>query len=173
MKDSLREHINQNRNDFESFHDDFDASWNVVEARLNQHDRKQRFKVVLKIAAAVVFWLVAGMGFLQFYSFDTTQNDSFTESSEYFETEQYYDRLIQEKIEIIQTRQGELEPEILEDVQQLDLIYEELRNDLADNANNQEVIEAMIKQQRLKLSVLEQILEKLEENDHENTPHNL
>ena len=40
----------------------------------------------------------------------------------------------------------------------LDKVYQELRNDLQDNTDNEEVIEAMIQNYRIKLEVLEEIL---------------
>jgi len=174
MKDSLKNYIDENRDGFEIFNDDFDTSWQEIDKRLSKQKRKAQFNIIWKVAAAVALWALVGVGALKFYYAGTESNrNSFVENSEFLETEQYYNRLIQEKIEIIEAKQGKVKPEILKNVAQLDIIYEELRKDLADQANNEEVIKAMIEHQRLKLSVLEQILENLEKNDHENIPHGL
>ena len=47
----------------------------------------------------------------------------------------------------------------------MDSDYSSLKKDLKDNADNQEVIDAMIDYYRLKLKMLEQILEELKNND--------
>jgi len=44
-------------------------------------------------------------------------------------------------------------------------VYEELKNDLDDHAANQEIIEAMIQNYRLRLGILEQILAQLIEKN--------
>jgi hypothetical protein len=54
------------------------------------------------------------------------------------------------------------------DLEQLDAVYNELKNDLGDNAANQEIVEAMIQNYRLKLDILEEILQQLEEKSNTN-----
>ena len=44
------------------------------------------------------------------------------------------------------------------DMVELDKVFEELKNDLKDNSDNEEVIEAMIQNYRFKLQMLEEIL---------------
>jgi hypothetical protein len=46
----------------------------------------------------------------------------------------------------------------------LDQVYEELKRDLKDNTDNEEVIEAMIQNYRIKLEVLEEILRQLKQS---------
>jgi predicted CopG family antitoxin len=46
----------------------------------------------------------------------------------------------------------------------LDQVYEELKRDLKDNTDNEEVIEAMIQNYRIKLEILEEILWQLKES---------
>ena len=59
-------------------------------------------------------------------------------------------------------------PQIREEVDMemvdLDKVFEDLKNDLKDNANNEEVIEAMIQNYRLKLEILEQMLQQLQQS---------
>jgi predicted CopG family antitoxin len=47
----------------------------------------------------------------------------------------------------------------------LDQVYSELKEDLKDNAHNEEVIEAMIQNYRLKLDILEEMLSQLKQSD--------
>jgi len=46
----------------------------------------------------------------------------------------------------------------------LDKVFKELKNDLKDNTDNEEVIEAMIQNYRIKLEVLEEILSQLKQS---------
>jgi len=50
---------------------------------------------------------------------------------------------------------------------ELDEVYEELKEDLKDNASNPEVIEAMILNYRVKLEVLEDLLNQLKEKENQ------
>jgi hypothetical protein len=64
-------------------------------------------------------------------------------------------------------RLSEDDPGILEiiDIEMVDLdkIFQELKNDLQDDTDNEEVIEAMIQNYRIKLEVLEEILRQLKQ----------
>ncbi len=71
-------------------------------------------------------------------------------------------------------------PQIREEVNMemvdLDKVFDDLKKDLSDNANNEEVIEAMIQNYRLKLDILEEMLKQLQQSNesdklqqHENT----
>jgi len=68
-----------------------------------------------------------------------------------------------------------LREEVNTELLELDQVYQDLKDDLKDNADNEEVVEAMIQNYRLKLQILEEILyqiqsQKEENNDnHENT----
>jgi chromosome segregation ATPase len=51
--------------------------------------------------------------------------------------------------------------DIQAEFEELDKVFDELKADLNDNAANQEVVEAMIQNYRLKLQILEEILYQL------------
>jgi hypothetical protein len=55
-----------------------------------------------------------------------------------------------------------LRKEINIELSELDKIYRELKEDLKDNADNEEVVAAMIQNYRLKLEILEEILQQLQ-----------
>ena len=71
----------------------------------------------------------------------------------------------------------EVRHEIDDEMIDLDRAYNELKEDLKDNADNEEVIEAMIQNYRIKLDILEEMLRRLKhsnesqnEESHEDTP---
>jgi len=53
------------------------------------------------------------------------------------------------------------------DMEELDEVYTELKEDLRDNASNPEVIEAMILNYRVKLEILEDLLYQLKEKENQ------
>ncbi len=58
----------------------------------------------------------------------------------------------------------EISQEITIEFSQLDSIYADLKRDLKDNADNEQVIEAMIQNYRIKLDILEDILSQLQKS---------
>ncbi|MGD0341899.1 MAG: hypothetical protein ABSA76_09365 [Bacteroidales bacterium] len=55
--------------------------------------------------------------------------------------------------------------EFLHDMSQIDSICIDIKNDLKDNVSNQEVIEALITNYRIKIQILEEMLDQLKQND--------
>jgi len=54
----------------------------------------------------------------------------------------------------------------------MDSIYSSLRKDLKDNINNKEVVEAMIQNYRIRLDILENMLQQIKGNEStEKKPH--
>jgi len=98
---------------------------------------------------------------------------------ELIEAEAYYSSLInlkKDEVFRLTASNPEIRHEIDMEMVDLDRVFAELKKDLKDNADNEEVIEAMIQNYRLKLDILEEMLQILHqanenqnENDHENT----
>ena len=64
-----------------------------------------------------------------------------------------------------------LEREINTDLADLDAVLADLKADLGDNADNEEVIEAMMQNYRLKLEILEDMLEQFSNKQNKSTKH--
>ena len=79
------------------------------------------------------------------------------------EAEFYYSSMIeQRKEEFYHLAGNDLRKEINVELTELDNVFRELKEDLKDNADNEEVVVAMIQNYRLKLEILEEILIQLE-----------
>lgn len=112
------------------------------------------------LSAGIYFISGAGAGSDQLYG------DLYREI---METEAYYTGLVNQKYDELQplmTSTPELKEELDYDLNELDQIYEELKEDLKDNAGNPEVIEAMIQQYRTKVEILEDLLNQLKEKEN-------
>lgn len=89
------------------------------------------------------------------------------------EAEAYYSAQIsarQEEFTLATLSNPEIKQDIDYDLATLDSVYADLRRDLKDNAANEEVIEAMIQNYRLKLQILEDVLSQIHQaNNNQNT----
>jgi septal ring factor EnvC (AmiA/AmiB activator) len=91
------------------------------------------------------------------------------------EAEVYYTSMIESKKEEIFTlaaSQPLLRDEINNELVELDEDFRNLKEDLNDNADNEEVIAAMIQNYRLKLRILEETLEHLQQSNNEKSTKN-
>lgn len=60
----------------------------------------------------------------------------------------------------------DIRKEFLSDMSQIDSICTDIKKDLKDNVSNQEVIEALIKNYRIKIQILEDMLAQLKQNEN-------
>jgi hypothetical protein len=80
------------------------------------------------------------------------------------ETEQYYEVLMNSvfsRVNLIFAEYPGLENEVRADIDELEEIGRELREDLSDNISNKEVVEALIRNYRLRIRLLEDLVENL------------
>lgn len=87
-------------------------------------------------------------------------------SNEYAELEQYFQRDIAGKTQKLATFTGSQPVEVNQDLQQLDNVMAELRQELANvpEGNREQVIRAMIENYKAKAAILERVLERLEQS---------
>lgn len=96
------------------------------------------------------------------------------------EAEIYYASMVQAKFREIQSYlkdNPDLENELKQDFIALDSMYTDLKKDLKDNISNREVVEALIRNYRIKLKILEDLSNDLQKTEglinHENSRHEL
>ncbi len=160
MSDSLKEYVERESADFEVFSFDADAGWSEIAEKVSAPAPKQRNPWMM-VAAAVSLLLVATVTLL--INQYNTNMPSF--SQELAEAERYYQEMVSIKLASVG---GKLDTApIIADFDEMDAAFDELKNDLKDDVDNQEVVEAMIANYRLKLKILEQIASELEEESYE------
>ena len=84
------------------------------------------------------------------------------------ETEIYYETLmgsVFNRASLIFTQYPELKKELMADISELEDIGDELRTDLKDNIDNREVVEALIRNYRIRIQLLEDLLEQMPDKD--------
>lgn len=168
MEDKLERFILEHRSDFDIREPD-PRLWGRIKAVLGK-EKAINWKLVLKRAAIVI--LIFSASYMTNEFIHRLQNGNSKEHSivqvtreqkipGLKEAEAYYSNLVNQKMEEIRpiiANCPSIEQELEYDISELDSIYKELKNDLKDNMANQEVIEAIIENYRLKIVILEDIM---------------
>ncbi len=169
MTDFLKKNIDERREGFDVFDTDLDLAWENIDKQLQ---KKKTAKIVplwgwsttMKVAAAVVLLVTAAFVFFWTGANPSSQQPTLSMvSDEMAETEEYYTMMISEKMGEIEQNEQWVDKEVVRDMLALDQAYTELRTDLADNVDNEEVIHAMIVNYKIKLDILDRILAQIKE----------
>jgi len=179
-KDKLEKYIDHNREEFNDLVPD-SKIWDKINLDLDREDhKKSRFspqKMLWRVAAVVIIFiasyffhdLMSKRGDLSGRQDLVEMTDKDNEILKMLdEAEAYYQTQItcmQDEISRFAADNPEIREELNLELLQLDSIYSELKKDLSDNAANEEVVEAMVQNYRIKLDILEDILNQLRKND--------
>ncbi len=169
-EDRLEQFIAENRDQFDLYDPD-DKVWKEVRKTIHSKQRFISWKTVAWRAAAVIVIFAASFMFWEYLNNSDIligrqeKKVQKLDIPELREAEIYYTNRVVNKLEeltpLIQ-QDPELQIELNSDLHELDSIYTELQKDLMDNIANDEVVEAMIQNYRLKLEILEDLLEQLQ-----------
>jgi hypothetical protein len=176
MSDRLEEFVKQHREQFDQ-HEPDPSIWLKINPGNQVVAKERRPMRWLRIAAAVAMIFAGSTAGIYFLTGEGIEADR--HSSELYldilETEQYYSQIVSD-------RYKELKPFLVSnpgakemlstDMEELDEVYEELKEDLKDNASNPEVVEAMILNYRVKLEILEDLLIQLKEKENQDYEKN-
>lgn len=174
-RDKLEQFIAENRDQFD-IHDPGERVWNGINSEIHKGKKFPYIKKVIGWAAIILVTFSASFLLQEYLHRNhamTERNDKKNnkiEIPELQEAQIYYANLVDEKIleiEPLLENRPELGSALKNDLAELDSIYAELQNDLKDNISNDEVVEAMIQNYRLKLEILEDFLSHLQENTNE------
>jgi hypothetical protein len=170
--DKLEEHIKKNRDELDRYTPSPDI-WKKID-RVMRKDKSQLRKW-LSIAAMVVIILGSALVFFRpSNSLLINKNPSgngegqTSGNPQLKETEIYYNNLVNSlylEATPLLTGNPEIKKELTIDISQLDSICSDIKKDLKDNVANQEVVEALIQNYRIKIRLLEDMLTLLKENE--------
>jgi len=182
-KDRLEKFIIDHRDEFDEFEPN-PALFKGIKTHQPVIRRINWNNPVWKVAAVVVIF-VSSYFFHDWMSRQSNNNEVAETTNEapseivkmLVEAEAYYTAQIsarQEEFNLATSANPEIRHEINYDIMTLDSVYADLRRDLKDNAANEEVIEAMIQNYRLKLEILEDVLSQIQQanNNHNNEEQN-
>jgi hypothetical protein len=177
--DKLEKYILDHREQFDDQEPD-PAIWDRVDTRKSRVIRINWRDVAWK-AAAVAAIFVASYFFHDYMAnrnqparklLSEKTEDASPMAKELIEAEAYYSSQIdlkKDEVFRLTASNPDVRHEINMEMGDLDRVFSELKDDLKDNADNEEVIEAMIQNYRLKLDILEEMLLQLKQsNDSQN-----
>lgn len=157
MSDQLKNHIEAHTEEFEVYPFDVEQGWGELAKSLEKKKTRRPLRVVYSVAASIALLI----GFvIVFRAFSPTGMPVELQEAQF-----YYQDMIDAKMILVKDKVED--PELLKDLEELDKAFAELKMDLKEDVDNQEVVTAMIDNYRLKLKILERILEDIEDNSHE------
>ncbi len=170
----LEDFINSHRGEFDT-QSPPEGLWNNIDAQLGKQKKPFNWSLYIKRAAAVVIIAVSSIAAYEYWideevpeiaiqTIETPVQQDNLLPDEVEEAEQYYTSQINDRYNEL-NKYAALYPEVKQDIQvdmaELDSAYTDLKKDLKEDLANEEIIEAMIENYRLKLEILEEILEQL------------
>jgi len=170
--DKFEEHIRKIRGDLDLYDPSPDL-WKRIEREL----RKGRSDTLKWLSIAAMIIVVFGSALVLFKPSILPERKNYRisnssglspDNSSLGETEIYYNNLVNSlyiKATPLLTTNPEIEKGLSDDLTRLDSICSEIKKDLKDNVANQEVVEALIQNYRIKIRLLEDILTVMKENE--------
>ena len=174
MSDRLEDFVKQQREQFDR-HEPDPSIWLKIDTGSRTDSMKaapeRRSMRWLRIAAAVAMIFAGSTAGIYFLTGDKAEAErSSGLYQEIMESEQYYSRMVSDRYDELQPfllSNPAAKQMLMDDMEELDEVYLELKDDLKDNASNPEVIEAMILNYRVKLEILEDLLIQLKEKENQ------
>lgn len=168
MKD-LEKIVQANKLDFDSFEPN-EGHFDRFEQKLIEYNNKKKsfsFAYILKAAIIAILVTLSGLWIYDNLGARTNKGIALSElSSEYGEVEMYYTHLVNQKygeINQSQTLDSTQKLMLVQELKEMDSIYENLKKDLITNPSDKRVINAMIQHYQLKVEVMNQILDQLQQ----------
>jgi len=171
MSDRLEEFVKQHHEQFDRREPD-PSVWLKINPGNTSIERGRRPMRWLRIAAAVAVIFAGSSAGIYFLTGEKAEQDQYGSElyNEMTETEQYYSQMVADRYDELKpllADNPEAGKELDADMEELDEVYGELKEDLKDNASNPEVIEAMILNYRVKLEILEDLLNQLKQKENQ------
>ncbi|MCU0471984.1 MAG: hypothetical protein MUC93_01290 [Bacteroidales bacterium] len=176
--DKLEEHIRKNREELDNYSPSREV-WNGISKSM----RSGKLKVTGWLSAAAMIVVILTTSVL-FYKGEWNKTIFLTRDSDaqlmktnpqVMEAEIYYNSLfnsLYSEATPLLTTQPEIKKELFSDLSQLDSLCADIKKDLKDNVDNQNVIEALIKNYRIKTEILEDMLDLLKQNENDPLKNN-
>ncbi|PKP32686.1 MAG: hypothetical protein CVU00_11520 [Bacteroidetes bacterium HGW-Bacteroidetes-17] len=182
--DDLEKFVSENRDGFDDFTPD-PALWAQVQKNIKPTRSFSFQKVIYRAAAVIVIFILSY--YYHDYRYENKQAALLLEYADpvqienaknFFEAKAYYASMIvnkEKEVSELTKDFPELRRELKLEFQEVDKRLSELQKDLKDEASNEIIIEAMIQNYRQKLSILEDILLALknDNNDKNNIQHEI
>lgn len=175
-KDRFERFVEENKLDFGPDHKSPDVWSRIQKIEADKKSKSINWNIWYSRAAAFIIVFTLSYFFHDFVNnLDGTNSQQSQSASpamqELYEADQYYSARISERKEELFRLAGissGLRNDVNSELADLDAVLNDLKTDLQDNADNAEVIEAMMQNYRLKLEILEDLLTQVKNTNNEN-----
>jgi hypothetical protein len=169
MSDRLEEFVQQNREAFDNLEPDPSIWLKINPANVPVHQERRSFRW-LRVAAAIALIFAGSSAGVYFLTGGKTGPERLSDElyRQILETEQYYNQMVAQRFDELRpylVNEPATREMLRTDLDELDQVYLELKEDLKDNVSNPVVIEAMILNYTVKLEILEDLLDQLKEKE--------
>ncbi|SHG71354.1 hypothetical protein [Flagellimonas flava] len=174
MMDNFEKYIKENKEAFNVHKADKDKLWQGISDQL---DEKEEPKVVplwksgkLRIAASLA--VVIGLSILTFLMLGnpSTQSMEGYASEELFEIDLHYKNLVYQQVQLVKNHPklsaGDKE-EFLSFMDELDQEYEQLKQEMQNNLDNELVLEAIVNNYKKRIELIENLLKQINASKNE------
>lgn len=164
--DNLEQYINDHRDEFDR-EVPSDNVWKKIDCTLSKQPPQKSRLLNRKVLAAASVVLLVGLSFVAgIFSATKAANNV---SSEFAETESYYQRKIDSKKRAVAVHTTD--SVWMDDIKQLELVMNELKQELDQNPGSSkgEILQAMIDNYNFRLEIMDRILEKTNDKTYMNT----
>lgn len=164
--DRLEEFIKANREEFDQ-REPSAKVWENISGPKSKTKVIRLNKYLLRIAAVIAVVAVTSAVLLKTNILapgNLAQNTKDPELQELIEAEAFYAQQVNGKLDEIRKcyyTYPELKEEIETDLTELQVMYDTLKTDLQENVSNKMVIEAMIENNRIRLKLVDQVLDQI------------
>lgn len=178
--DNLKKYIQENKQVFDEHQTDRAKMWKGIENRL-EPQKKPEVKTrrlwqspIFKIAASIT--IIFGIFTLTNLSLNVNKTYNDTANQELEDIEIYYSNLVSFHVTMIKKNtvlSSSEKEEFLLFIDQLDEDYELLKSEMKNNINNEYILEAIVKNYKKRIELIENLLEqinnskKITENENE------
>lgn len=169
--DKLEKYISNNREHLDRYIPDSEI-WNRIQS--NKSVKRLGIRRIIAIAASLTILFGSTLAFMAYRnSINTSSSPALVESEYYYNSK--VESLINEAEPLFTANPG-LAKDLMNEMSDLDRIYADLKKDLKDNVSNEDVIEALILNYRVRIEILEemiQILKDEKEKNEKNSNHEI
>ncbi|PRX57435.1 hypothetical protein [Flagellimonas meridianipacifica] len=167
--DNFEKHIRDNAGQFDEHKADRAKLWANISAELQKEEPKVIplwKRPAFRVAASVVLLFgLAGIIFLS--SLGVNSNETQYVSKELMDIDMHYQNLVSYQVELVRKNPNLTEEdkvEFLSFMDELDLEYEALREEMGSNLDNEQVLEAIVANYKKRIELIENLLRQINDS---------
>ena len=167
--DNFEKHIRDNAGQFDEHKADRAKLWANISAELQKEEPKiipLWRRPVFRVAASLVL-LIGIAGILLFSSIGVNPVETQYVSKELTDIDIHYQNLVSYQVELVRNNPNLTEEdkiEFLSFMDELDVEYEALRNEMGDNLDNEQILEAIVANYKKRIELIENLLKQINDS---------